>query len=173
MDLSTVAAAIAAPIVLALLNRAAKRKPAIVDGRPVVAHGAGFKGIAVIAVLMALAPVAGIFVALPEYRLGWVLISLLAGAFAYCAVAEAFFARVSWTDDGIEARSAWNGTRVVPWSEVVGKDFSALAQWHRIHTARSGFIRVHQMQIGADTFIAELKARGVQDFDRVPWRRPR
>ena len=43
---------------------------------------------------------------------------------------------------------------------VRGVSFSGGARWFRISTARSGYIRVHEMKSGVATLLEELKARG-------------
>ena len=144
MDFVTTAIiAVVVPLAIGLLNKSAKRPAVTVDGRTEVAYGWGFKGFAVFSALVAVAPLT-----IPAAYL----------------VLEGFFVRIRYSDEGIEARSPWRRNRFVPWRDVRRVTFSGGAQWHRIETARSGYLRVHAMKSGVDTLLRELKDRGIKNY---------
>ena len=162
MDLPTTAViAIVVPLVIGWVTRSAKAQAVTVDGRTQVAYGGVFKGMAVLAGLMALAPTVGMFFA-PDAETRWAMlvVAFVLGLPAVYLLGEAFFVRVAWTGEGIHASSPWRRDRFVPWQDVRGVSFSGGARWFRISTARSGYIRVHEMKSGVATLLDELKARG-------------
>ena len=165
MDFVTTAIiAVVVPLAIGLLNKSAKRPAVTVDGRTEVAYGWGFKGFAVFSALVAVAPLVGMFFVPPDARVPKLTIALIFGIPAAYLVLEGFFVRIRYSDEGIEARSPWRRNRFVPWRDVRRVTFSGGAQWHRIETARSGYLRVHAMKSGVDTLLRELKDRGIKNY---------
>ena len=69
---------------------------------------------------------------------------------------EAFGVEITWDDTTIYTRSPWRKARRIPIEAVRYVDYSSGMQWHRIHTAGYGIVRLHDFLGGGKELLERL-----------------
>lgn len=69
--------------------------------------------------------------------------------------------RIEFDDDAIYTFSPWRGRRVIPWSAVIGYDYSHMNRWHILKTTRHGSIRLSILLSGLGSMAEQLKKTGI------------
>jgi hypothetical protein len=64
---------------------------------------------------------------------------------------EFHLVRLELDEEAIHTFSPWRRKRVIPWSEVIGYDYSAINNWHILKTGRHGPVRLSVMLSGLST----------------------
>ena len=135
-----------------------RRRATQADGRTWITWGAGPKIVAVLGAVVLVKIVAdGLG---HQHSAPAVVAAALYGMLVVPLFVHAFFWRVGFGVDGIEFRSGWRASRMVPWSDVTGIAFSTgMKQW-KISTATHGTIRINELAIGCEPLLRELRRRG-------------
>lgn len=69
---------------------------------------------------------------------------------------ETFGVEITWDDTMIYTRSPWRKARRIPMEAVRYVDYSSGMQWHRIHTAGYGIVRLHDFLGGGKELLERL-----------------
>lgn len=69
---------------------------------------------------------------------------------------ETFGVEITWDDTMIYTRSPWRKARRIPMEAVRYVDYSSGMQWHRIHTAGYGIVRLHDFLGGGKALLEQL-----------------
>lgn len=130
------------------------------DDKIVLKYGDGPKALAI--VLGTLVPVTVLFLALSnrlDFNVAlWALaIDLL--VVGYCAP-EFFRTRIEFDAKEVHTFSPWRKSRVIPWTVIMSRKYSALKRWNAFDTFGYGSLRVSDLMEGRDQFIAKFVAFG-------------
>jgi hypothetical protein len=70
---------------------------------------------------------------------------------------ESMGVRVLLSEEGIEGRSPWRGTRFIPWDEVKEVKFSQAMSWFVVVGRRRDKVRVSMLLVGTQYFVEAVK----------------
>ena len=162
MDLTPALIAIAVPLAIGWMTRAAKPDAALVAGRRIATYSKPFKAFAIGTCVLAASPLVVIPFRPAEEALP---LLAIAGIFALpggLLLAYALRMYIAWSDAGIEWRTPWRPARSVPWSDIRSVTDVRARGWYAIETAGSGKIKAYTMMSGVPALIDELKGRGLR-----------
>lgn len=94
-----------------------------------------------------------------QRAIAWTL-AAISLAFAILAPLEAFVTRFVAQADGLHVRSAWRGTRLIPWQSVGRYRYRAALEVHEVSTSGFGKLYISKYLVGLDQLLAAIRHRG-------------
>jgi hypothetical protein len=81
-------------------------------------------------------------------------------AFAILAPLEVFVTRFVAQVDGLQIRSAWRGTRLIPWQALGQCHYRPALEAHEVVTRGFGKLYISKYLVGLDQLLAAIRHRG-------------
>jgi hypothetical protein len=159
---STVLIPIAVSLALVGLAKAAKPFARVVEGQTILEYGWGFKGFWSFFGILSLCILMLVPIVKPTDRLPVAFLALLFGGLSLPMILRAFFVRIIFSTDGVEAVSALGKRRLVPWSDLVRYSYS-YSGCLRIETRKQGFVVLTRNISGVASMYEELRRRGIKE----------
>ena len=94
-----------------------------------------------------------------QRAIAWAL-AVISLAFAILAPLEVFVTRFVVRPDGLQIRSAWRGTRLIPWHAIGRCHYRPAMEVHEVATSGFGKLYISKYLVGLDQLLAAIRHRG-------------